>query len=942
MSSVKEFHDTLFWLYEHYVGEPDSSKDVYGYWLFIVGYVVGAAGVFTFVVGYAGAIDSHSLIRVSGITAAGGLALLLFGIVLMLPVRKRGIQASAVGLLVSLVGVASFGLVYPSDWRGFGEDYSVEVTAVYATGVAIIAGVTALVPIVTGQKGKYVAEEGATDEPDVLTGDALEGAQFAVFRDEEGNWRWHVLHLEAVAASEDSSLTRPAAEAGIERVKSRIGSAGLLELTTSAFRLYEDREGNWQWTLARDDGSVVATCTEEFPERDGAEESVSFLKDRGPTADTIEIDGAAFTYAEERDSWHWTLLDADRTPLAESDGGYATQARAESAAATFAERFDGSRLLAIDHVGVELYERGEGWSWRFVDRDDDLLAASTAAVDSRRDAEAAAEAVLAELESAAITVAGEPTYELYDAGGWRWRLVDGTERVVARNPPTLEGRDAVANAADRFAAHAADAEVVEVEDAEYEVYPTEPETTAADEVAEGAEPTPDWHWRLVTADREVVAASTDAHADAEAAAAAIDRVREQASEADLIEFENAAFQVYEADSGEWRWRLIDEDGNVLADSGEEHTSRGDAAEAMMTLKEQAPDAELLEIDTAAFEIFVDGDDRWGWRLIDEGGALVAEDPATHPSRGAAREAMDRLLAHLESEVRTMERAAFQAYAAGDWHWRFVLPAGEVVAVSDGPHPTRNELVESLESVREAAAAGRLCPIGDVSVQVYDGSDWSWRLLDRDRQPIADAAATYGDREAAIEAVETLGAHAEDAPVFSIDDAAIRLRYGRGWRWDLIDADREVIARAASGERSREDAVCAVDDVRRLAPMAGRVDFDVASFELFADEDDRWGWRLFDEGGRTVATSTERYRSREAAATALEDVRGLIADASILELDGVSFELHAAGDGWVWRLVDRHGTTMSESTRTYETRTDAREAMNAVKVHAPDGWITFTE
>ncbi len=976
MSSISDLHHKLYRLYERYVGEPDSTKDVYGYWVFIVGYVVAIAGVATFIAGYAAEVNAYGIIRASGVIAATGLALCLFGIVLMLPVRKRGIQASGVGLVIAFIGVGFFGWAYPYNWRNLGTDYSVQVILVYTLGIGIIAGVTALVPVLTGRKGMFVTEEGETEEPPILTGDALEGAQFAVFRDENGDWKWHVLHLEALAESNESAVTRPKATEGIERVQSQISSAGLMELTTSAFRLYEDRDGSWQWTLARDDGSVVGTCAGEFSERDGAEESVSFLKDRGPAADVIEIEGAAFTYAEERDQWYWQLVDDERAPLAAGEDGYGTQERAEQAARTFAEQFDQARLLDIEHVGAELYKQNGDWTWRFVDDQDTALAACTDEFDARRDAEEAAGALLSTLDSASVTVAGEPTYERYQTGEqWRWRLVDKAEHIVAQSPAASETEADAAHETDTFGEHARNADVVEIDDAEYEIYPapdreltydeddslpatasegstlvsTDGGTTTADGEADAdATDGPDWNWRLVTEDRDVIAASTERHRDTETATEAIERVRDQASEADLIEFDEAAFQVYEADSGEWRWRLIDEDGNVLADSGAEHTSRGEAAEAMMTLKEQAPDAELLEIETAAFELFVNEDDEWGWRLIDEAGKLVAEDPETHPTRGAAREAMNRLLEHLNSDVRTMDEAIFQTYASEDWHWRFVLPSGETVAVAGDTAATRDELVDTLPDVRESAASAQAYTIGDVTVQLYENGDWSFRLLDRDRNEIADATGTYAKREAVLATVDTLTANAADAPIFTIEDAAIRLTDEDGWSWELVDRERTVFASSTDTASSRDELYSQVETVRQLAPMAGRVDFDVASFELVADEDDRWQWRLIDEDGRTVATGSEMHESSESAREALENVRELIEAASILEIDSVSFELHTADDedgetdGWVWRLVDEFGSTMAESTQTYESRTDAREAMNDVKAEAPEGWITFTE
>ena len=964
MSTPSDFHQTLFRLYEHYVGEPDSKKDVYGFWIFIAGYLIGALGVLVFVIGYAGE-GSFLEFRISGVSAAIGLALCLFGVVLLLPVRKRGIQASVVGLVVALAGAVSFGIVYPEHWYGHNLELTVEVVTLYSAGIAIIAGVTALVPIVTGRKGMFVKEEGATEDPPIMTGDSLEGAQFAVFRDQEGDWKWHVLHLEALAESRESAVTRPDTETNIEAVKSQIGSAGLMELTTSAFRLHEDRDGSWQWTLARDDGSVVGTCASDFERRDDAEEAVSFLKDRGPDADVIEIDGAAFTYTERRDQWYWQLLDDDRRPLAESERGFTTMDRAEQAAQTFAERFDRARLLDVEHVGVELEPQGDEWTWRFVDDADEELARSTRTFATKHAAEETVEELLEGLESASMTVASEPTYEGYESeSGWRWRLVDENEHLVGESPESHEEPGAAEAQTAQFRDHAMAASVVEIEDAEYEVYPTEPRAAtdggemelfaddtedtgqaSAEADDEAIEPAVvrDWHWRLVTEDREVIAASTDAHDDDGAATEAIERVRQQASEADLIEFENAAFQVYEADSGEWRWRLIDEDGNVLADSGEEHTSRSDAAEAMMTLKEQAPDAELLEIDTAAFEIFVNEDDEWGWRLIDEAGKLVAEDPATHPTREAAKAAMDRLLEHLDSTVRTMEDAIFQTYADRDWEWRFVLPSGDIVAVAAESASTRDELEQRLDSIRTAAASGQYVTIGDVSVQLYDtGGEWGWRLLDEDRAAVAGSTQGYANRGIAETEINRLKEQVDGAPVFTIDTAAIRLSDAGGWTWELIDDQREVLASAPEAEGSKADSMAVVEEVRRLAPVAGRVDFDVASFELYAEADDRWHWRLIDENGRTVAIGAEGHPSSDAARDALADVRTSIENASILEIDGISFELHRDDEEWVWRLIDTYGDVLAESTQGYEHRTEAREAMMSVKEHAPDGWITFTE
>jgi len=937
MAGIQGLNSGLFRLYEQYVGDADSAKDVYGYWVFIVGYLAGMLGTIIYILGPAQAAGQQFLLREISITiAAGGLAIALFGIVLLLPVRRRGIHASVVAFGVALAGVAWFVMAYPESWAP--NQGNPAVMAVYASGCGVLAGITALVPVLTGQRGMLVEEEGVDEHPPIMLGEADEDAMFAVHRGDDGDWTWNVVHERALATATGSARTRPDAEDAIEALKAQIGNARLLEITTAAFRLYETAEDGWRWLLMREDGSVVAEAESEFEAREGAEDDVSFLKDRAPTAEVVDIEGAAFNYHQDDDGWHWRLLDDDRRELASG----AAPANGRSSAVDEAERsgdlLADARTIVMEAFGVELHEAGDGWRWRIVDPADRELVSSRDAYDGRRSAEAAAERVLDDVGDAATTVAGDPTYEVFDDGGeWQWRLVDDSDDVIAEHHEPLDSRATAEREARALKEGAAEADVVEVDGAAYETYP---EATAS---SEGE----DWHWRLVTQDRSVVADSTEPHDSDEAARESIERVRGQAAEADLIEFEEAAFQVYEADSGEWRWRLIDEDGEVMADSGAEHESRSEATEAMFTLKEKAPDADIIEIDTAAFELFRDDDaGGWAWRLIDEAGKLIAEDPHVHDSRAGARDAMNELVDDLHAEIRTMDAPAFQTYTDGDdWRWRFVLPQNETVAASAAPHPTRDDLHQSVEELREDATTAGVFTVGELSIQLKETDEWRFRLLDRDRDVLAVGEDSYETEAAAREVVGELQAEAGDAPVFVRDAAIWVTREDAGWQWRLLDAERRTLAAGPEAMRSSREVVDHVERVQRLAPEAGEVDFGVASFEVYPDGDGEtpsWRWRLLD-GGRTVVTEgATTYPSERAARDALSDVRELIGGASILEIDSAAFELHAEDDGWRWKLVDDNGDPMATSTTVYENRVDAREAMNTVKATAPDGWVNFAE
>ncbi|MFB6131183.1 MAG: HVO_2922 family protein [Salinigranum sp.] len=58
----------------------------------------------------------------------------------------------------------------------------------------------------------------------------------------------------------------------------------------------------------------------------------------------------------------------------------------------------------------------------------------------------------------------------------------------------------------------------------------------------------------------------------------------------------ATFEVYQDSAGEYRWRLIHDNGNIIADSGEGYATRQKARQGIRSVKENAPDAPVVRID----------------------------------------------------------------------------------------------------------------------------------------------------------------------------------------------------------------------------------------------------------------------------------------------------------------------------------------------------------
>ena len=102
----------------------------------------------------------------------------------------------------------------------------------------------------------------------------------------------------------------------------------------------------------------------------------------------------------------------------------------------------------------------------------------------------------------------------------------------------------------------------------------------------------------------------------------------------------ATFELYEDNRDEWRWRLRHDNGNIIADSGEGYSSRSAAREAIERMQEYAPDADVLDIERAAFEVYEDSGGEWRWRLRHRNGNILADSGEGYSSRSAAENGID--------------------------------------------------------------------------------------------------------------------------------------------------------------------------------------------------------------------------------------------------------------------------------------------------------------
>ncbi len=102
----------------------------------------------------------------------------------------------------------------------------------------------------------------------------------------------------------------------------------------------------------------------------------------------------------------------------------------------------------------------------------------------------------------------------------------------------------------------------------------------------------------------------------------------------------ATFELYEDTAGEHRWRLVHDNGNIIADSGEGYANKSNARDAIERVQGYAPEADVLDIEQAAFELYEDAAGEHRWRLRHRNGNIIADSGEGYSSRSAAEDAIN--------------------------------------------------------------------------------------------------------------------------------------------------------------------------------------------------------------------------------------------------------------------------------------------------------------
>jgi len=247
----------------------------------------------------------------------------------------------------------------------------------------------------------------------------------------------------------------------------------------------------------------------------------------------------------------------------------------------------------------------------------------------------------------------------------------------------------------------------------------------------------------------------------------------------------ATFELFEDAGGEWRWRLRHDNGNIISDSGEGYASKSNAKRALGRVREHVAAADYLRVDPTAFEVFRNAGGEWRWRLIHENGNVLADSGEGYSSRSKARQGLDSVQSNaaeaaleavgddgVAGDADGNPNATFELYedAAEEYRWRPRHRNGNIIADSGEGYASESNARDAIGRVREYAPDADVLEVGNAAFEIYEDAadEWRWRLRHRNGNIIADSGEGYASRSNAVEGVTGVKANAPGAEAETVE------------------------------------------------------------------------------------------------------------------------------------------------------------------------------
>jgi uncharacterized protein YegP (UPF0339 family) len=244
----------------------------------------------------------------------------------------------------------------------------------------------------------------------------------------------------------------------------------------------------------------------------------------------------------------------------------------------------------------------------------------------------------------------------------------------------------------------------------------------------------------------------------------------------VAEEPKATFELYRDAESEHRWRLRHDNGEIIAVVARGFASESNARDNIESIRSYIGPADYLEFDPAAFEVYEDAAGEYRWRLVHRNGRILGDSGEGYATRSNARRAVETVVETAEkAAVGADSGARFEIYEdkAGEHRWRLVSGNDEIVADGGEGYSGRSECADAVERFQSYAPSADTLAVGDSTIEIYEdeAGEYRWRLRHRNGTILAVDGEGYSSRSSAVNGVNSVKRNAPEAPVEESEEVA---------------------------------------------------------------------------------------------------------------------------------------------------------------------------
>jgi len=240
------------------------------------------------------------------------------------------------------------------------------------------------------------------------------------------------------------------------------------------------------------------------------------------------------------------------------------------------------------------------------------------------------------------------------------------------------------------------------------------------------------------------------------------------TELERIKESQSQFELYADQGDQYRWRLRHDNDNIIADSAQGYASKASRDDGLESIRHYAQSADYLHIDPTAFELYRDEGGKYRWRLLHENGNILADSGQGYASRQGARQGVGSV----QRTIGADGNAEFEVYedSAGEYRFRLVHDNENILADSGQGYASESSAYDAVDHIRGYVPEAHVLEIGSATFEIYEdeGGDWRWRLRHRNGNIMADGSQGYASRTGAEDGLNSVKQNAPEAEVEAVD------------------------------------------------------------------------------------------------------------------------------------------------------------------------------